>query len=214
MHGWFDKIFNPLHESNEKLYYCHLIAGKRSASRASQIFLGKDDANSLLRTKRNLATGIVCECCVNRCSSRELNQYCAEPTRRRRSVRSIVTGGVAEPASPFTEDIVNKIYEEIAVESKVSQARTFTLDDYLKMEIVEENKRENILATSPPRDSGLPSGNLKKSLAPLNSDMTPISLTNYLNSNTDIAELMSKSLSAKHIHRHHKSLKRKHHHKS
>jgi len=68
------------------------------------IRIGKNDANSFLRTPRDGTSGtIVCECCLNRCASSELNQYCQLQRRRRRSVRTEI----------ITMADVERIYAEI-----------------------------------------------------------------------------------------------------
>ena len=191
---------------------CFIFTEKRSTSKASSIFLGKDDANSLLRVKRDMEVGIVCECCVNRCSKNELFQYCAlDQARRRRSVKSIFTGGAAEPVSPFTEEIVNEMYEKIE-ENKDLQTIRLTLEEHLKIDIIEENKRENILAKSHKLNTGSDSEpeTVKKTLLPSISHTRSLVTSHNFKSDPDTAKLISKSLSAKHNHRHHKNPKRKH----
>ena len=58
---------------------------------------------------------------------------------------SIITGGVAVETGPFTEEMVDEIYELITTESQASTTRVFTIEENLKKEIIEENKWSNIL---------------------------------------------------------------------
>lgn len=46
----------------------------------------KEEAHSYLRSKRSVNVGIVCECCLHRCTISELNEYCPSE-RAERSVR-------------------------------------------------------------------------------------------------------------------------------
>lgn len=75
--------------------------------------------------------GIVCECCINRCTYREMTQYCQTPPRRNRSIRSLVTGK-PEPKL-ITEQDVDEIYAELEKESK-----TLLIEPYNRLTIYRE----------------------------------------------------------------------------
>ena len=68
------------------------------------------EANSILRIrKRPMGTpGLVCECCVNRCSPAEMRQYCSGSNTRRK--RGIDTD---HKMTLFTEEGLNEFYEEL-----------------------------------------------------------------------------------------------------
>lgn len=107
------------------------------------ITLSSDEANSYLtthRSKRSFNTGIVCECCLHSCSISEIEQYCANP-RRRRSVRDVVTGTPSEPQ--ITEDELKELYKKIDEESE-EEVLALTPEQYRKMQLIEQTKRENI----------------------------------------------------------------------
>lgn len=106
--------------------------------------LSKEEANTYLRTKRSMRQGIVCECCIYECNIHELEQYCGNK-RRRRSLTDIVAGVPVPPAHHFTKDEVENLYEKIDRESELSSSPVvLTSDDVRKIEMIEENKRENI----------------------------------------------------------------------
>lgn len=167
--------------------------------------MGKEEANIILRNKREMEVGIVCECCINRCNSHELQQYCASSSsRRRRSLKSIVAG-VSQPPTIFTEEIVDKIYEEIA-EDKYTD--TDSQQETVKLQIIEENKRENIILSITGKEELT-----QQQKIPYNSDRVSFASGHDSDSSSrDTGKLISKSLIAnKRVHRHHKMTQRKHH---
>lgn len=108
----------------------------------------KRDRRSYDDNENDVNQGIVCECCVHRCSFDEITQYC-EAKRKRRSVRSVITGVTeTEPTSinPFNEEGLAQVYQQIEQESRlpIDAKPIFTEEEYEKILILEKNKQKNI----------------------------------------------------------------------
>ncbi|XP_067946457.1 uncharacterized protein [Watersipora subatra] len=100
----------------------------------SGTFLEEKRANSFLRTKRSLSVGIVCECCIFRCSVIELDQYCSSKRRR----RSTMASSKKDPRAPVT---LNKFYEQLGSRTVTANISS---NESEKIEWLEANKRRNI----------------------------------------------------------------------
>ena len=124
------------------LIYVYCILDQRD------IFLAKNDANAYLRVKRgrdSLSQGIVCECCINRCSAHEISQYC-DNKRKKRSIKSLITSisDSALPSPPDPEKDLENLYKKIEEDSLHITAPAITDEQYEQMSILERNKEENI----------------------------------------------------------------------
>nr|ANW11182.1 insulin-like peptide A precursor [Bugula neritina] len=124
--------------------------GKRDLEKIS---LTTESANSYLRPKRNyeyvedgMGVGIICECCVNTCTIRELDQYC-ESKRKKRSVREILTP-TQESKTYFSEREVEKFYEELKElpesEEKEGESLYTSVEEYETIVALDKIKRKNI----------------------------------------------------------------------
>lgn len=139
---------------------------------------------------------------------RELNQYC-EPSagRKRRSLKSVISGVPDTPAEPITQADVDKLYHEIDIGEGPD---IMTVEEYKKMYIVEANKKENILKK-------IESETVSHS-EQLGADNAPEPTTKdtevlAMNQPVDKAKLISKSLTIKHHHRHNRRNDKSKHHR-
>lgn len=98
--------------------------------------------------------GIVCECCVNRCSLSELDQYCAQPGKRRR--RSIKLTAPTKQI-PYIDDdeSLNRFYDELET-TDVDPNEVMSIEELERQPIVkliELQKVKNIQQGSNKRGS-------------------------------------------------------------
>jgi len=93
-----------------------------------------------------MGVGIICECCVNTCTIRELDQYC-ESKRKKRSVREILTP-TQESKTYFSEREVEKFYEELKElpesEEKEGESLYTSVEEYETIVALDKIKRKNI----------------------------------------------------------------------
>ena len=114
-------------------------------------------------TKRSASQGIVCECCINRCSKSEMLEYCAEPEKRRkRSLLLRASSTVSEHSVIRSQADVDEFYrqldEEIQESSEDSSESTFDLKEFENqplIQLLEQQKEINIQqAKNSKRNSG------------------------------------------------------------
>jgi len=115
------------------------------ASITHDIFISAKKANSLLMFSAglNAESGIYCECCVNRCTVTELEQYCnplaAIQPRLRRSLHSTKS----KQAKHFSQSDLNSLYKTVDV-SKNDDERKVSLAEINKLKMLNIWKLENI----------------------------------------------------------------------
>lgn len=120
--------------------------------------MSQNAANSVLRVQPSaVQTGIVCECCVHRCSLAELSQYCggswkstSNVRRRRRSAsrqnRKLNERETEMEQSPLTEKSVDEFYNLLQELKPYVESLHLTLDADVteKLQALDELKRNNL----------------------------------------------------------------------
>ena len=113
--------------------------------RYQSIFSDQQKASSMLKpanTKRSASQGIVCECCINRCSKSEMLEYCAEPEKRRkRSLLLRASSPVSDQPVIRSQADVDEFYrqldEEIQESPEDSSASTFDLREFENQPLIQ-----------------------------------------------------------------------------
>ncbi|XP_067947270.1 uncharacterized protein [Watersipora subatra] len=114
------------------------------------IFQNKHEADNFLKpSKRSdgLSTGIVCECCLHRCSRAEMSEYCAG-SRRKRSVRGALNE--LDQRSFYEEDATKDLDETMTLEELMKHPVIQQLERQKEINIqrISESKRTSKEATS------------------------------------------------------------------
>lgn len=164
-----------------------IITGKRDTN---GIFFDRNSANTYLSQKRDKRSfkeiyngrnqGLACECCIYRCTAQEMAQYCGDKVsrRRRRSIRSILSGNL-QPPPIFTQQDVDAIYREIDNEEIETEEKNFSinLQEYQNILKLEANKNRYLKNKNTNKILNTKDTSIKKSSAPQSVERTPAALT-------------------------------------
>lgn len=151
---------------------CKLIPNSFVLLVEKDVFLSQESASSMLRVPQSsggspqYSSGMVCECCVHRCTVRELRQYCTEakPVRRRRSAASRRANPQSE-RSDMSKESVDKFYnllEELRPYAETFSDVLLKSDVTIKIQQLDEQKRQSFHSVQGGRSSLLSKSERRK----------------------------------------------------
>lgn len=138
------------------------------------IFQRKNQADTFLQASKrsdSYNTGVVCECCIHRCSYGEMLQYCSSSKSGRRK-RSIFAGK--------EEEIMDEIYNEIAMKMKDYDGPLPTWEELIDDPVLQRLKEQKLANIASSEERKRVSGEMAEA-APIDKEKE-VQLKDYMRS--------------------------------